>query len=85
LLRARGIGPHALFLTQREGTVLPGGLESLSGFVLDGAGRVHGFWLAWDETTQALTLAPFHLVEDAAHAFADDDEYHAARRELGLR
>ena len=84
LLRERGIGRHALFLTQREGTVLPGGLESLSGFVLDEAGRVYGFWLAWDQDAQALTLAPFSLVENAAAAFADDVEYHAARRALGL-
>jgi hypothetical protein len=84
LLRDRGIGRHALFLTQREGAALPDGLESLSGFVLDASSRVHGFWLTWDEAAQALTLAPFYLVENAAHAFADDAEYHAARRALGL-
>jgi hypothetical protein len=84
LLRDRGIGRHALFLTQREGIMLPGGLESLSGFVLDDAGRVHGFWLAWDEAAQSLVLAPFYLVEDARDAFADDAEYHAARRALRL-
>jgi hypothetical protein len=84
LLRERGIGPYALFLTQREGTMLPGGLEAVSGFVLDGHGRVHGFWLAWDAARQALTLAPFYAVEDADVAFADDAEYLAARRVLGL-
>jgi hypothetical protein len=85
LLRDRGIDRHALFLTQREATVLPDGLESLSGFVLDDAGRVHGFWLTWDEAAQSPVLAPFYLVEDAANAFADDAEYHAARRALRLR
>ena len=84
LLRERGIERHALFLTQREGTMLPGGLEAVSGFVLDERGRVHGFWLAWDETRQTLTLAPFYLVEDAKTAFADDPEYQAARRTLDL-
>lgn len=83
LLRERGIGRHALFLTQREGTVLPNGLEVLSGFVLEPSGRVHGFWLAWDERRQAPTLAPFYPVEDAASAFAEDAEYQAARRSLG--
>lgn len=84
LLRERGIGQHALFLTQQEGTVLPNGLEAVSGFVLEPSGRVHGFWLAWNEQRQAPTLAPFYLVEDATTAFAEDAEYHAARRELRL-
>jgi hypothetical protein len=85
LLRGRGIGRHALFLTQREGTALPGGLEAVSGFVLDERGRVHGFWLAWDEGRRELTLSPFYPVEDAEAAFAEDAEYQAARRSLGLR
>jgi hypothetical protein len=84
LLRARGIGRYALFLTQREGTMLPGGLEAISGFVLDPKDHVHGFWLAWDDVRHALTLAPFYLVEDAASVFAEDAEYQAARRTLGL-
>ena len=85
LLRERGIERHALFLTQREGTTLPGGLEAVSGFVLDERGGVHGFWLAWDEGRQSLTLAPFYLVEEASAAFAEDAEYQAARRALDLR
>ena len=84
LLRERGIGRHALFLTQREGRTLPGGIEAVSGFVLDRHGRVHGFWLAWDDDRQALTLSPFYPVEDAEAAFAEDREYQAARRALGL-
>ena len=84
LLRERGIGRHALFLTQREGTTLPGGLEALSGFVLDQQERVHGFWLAWDDDRRALTLTPFYSVEDAEATFMDDAEYQAARRALGL-
>ena len=84
LLRERGIERHALFLTQREGTMLPGGLEAVSGFVLDEGGNVHGFWLAWDEARQTLTLAPFYPVEDADATFADDAEYRAARRVLDL-
>jgi hypothetical protein len=85
LLRERGIGRHALFLTQREGTALPGGLEAVSGFALDERGRVYGFWLGWDEGRRALTLLPFYPVDDAASAFTDDAEYQAARRELELR
>jgi hypothetical protein len=84
LLRERGIGRHALFLTQREGIMLPGGLEAVSGFVLDGRGGVHGFWLGWDDELEALTLSPFYAVENAESAFAEDAEYQEARRSLGL-
>jgi hypothetical protein len=84
LLRERGIGRHALFLTQREGTALPNGLEAVSGFVLEPSGRVHGFWLAWDDRRQTPTLAPFYPVEDAASAFTEDAEYQGARRALRL-
>ncbi len=84
LLRRRGVRRHALFLTQREGAMLPNGLESLSGFALDGHGRVYGFWLAWDADADTPTLAPYYPVDRPDEAFADDAEYHAARRALGL-
>lgn len=82
LLAERGIGRHALFLMQREGLALPDGLEAVSGFVLDQEGRVHGFWLAWDDERQAPGLTPFYPVREPDRAFADDAEYHAARRAL---
>src|SRR3954454_19443659 len=82
LLAERGAGRYALFLTQREGTILPVGLEAVSGFVLDDRGRVHGFWLAWDDARRALTLAPFRPAPDPAREFADDAEYQAARRAI---
>ena len=84
LLAERGAGRYVLFLTQREGTILPGGLEAVSGFVLDDQGQVHGFWLAWDENRQTLTLEPYYAVKDASREFADDAEYQAARLALGL-
>lgn len=84
LLRARGIRKHALFLTSREGTRLPNGLENVSGFALDTGGRVHAFWLAWDAEIEAPILAPYYAVEHPDEAFAEDTEYHAARRTLGL-
>ena len=84
LLGARGIGRHALFLTQREGLDLPDGVEAVSGFALDDRGRVHGFWLAWDEWAGDYTLEPFYRVEEPERAFADDEEYCAVRATLGL-
>lgn len=82
LLAARGIGRHALFLTQREGLDLPDGLEAVSGFVLDDRGRVHGFWLAWDDGAADYALEPFYRVEAPERAFAHDEEYRAARAKL---
>ncbi|MGE3273173.1 MAG: hypothetical protein AB7P40_30860 [Chloroflexota bacterium] len=84
LLDARGIDRCELFLTQREGQRLPGGLEAVSGFVVDGQDRVYSFWLVWDDVRQHLALQPFGMVADAASIFADDAEYLAARRRLGL-
>ena len=84
LLAERGIDRHALFLVQREGLELPDGLEAVSGFVLDDDGQVHGFWLAWDEERQTYTLAPFYPVDAPERDFARDEEYHGARRALGL-
>lgn len=85
LLAARGIRRCALFLTQREGLDLPGGLEAISGFVLDASGAVHGFWLGWDPARRDYVLAPFYPVDAPATQFAADAEYRQARRILGLR
>ena len=85
LLAGRGIDRHALFLTEREGLGLPDGLEAVSGFVLDDRGRVYGFWLAWDDRSAEYTLEPFYRVETPERAFANDEEYRAARAALGLR
>lgn len=84
LLAERGIRRHALFLVQREGLTLPGGLEAISGFVVDDGGRVHGFWLAWDDRQEAHTLAPFYPVAEPERVFANDREYREARRALTL-
>jgi hypothetical protein len=83
LLPARGIGRHAFFLVQQEGTELPSGVEAISGFVLDGDGRVHGFWLGWDQRRRRHTLDPWYRVPEAS-TFDGDAEYQRARRELGL-
>jgi len=83
LLAKRGIGRFALFLTQQEGKQLPGGIESLSGFVLTGAGEVYGFWLDWDGLEGEYVLDPWYRVADLSD-LACDPEYHRARRELGL-
>ncbi|MGH2371280.1 MAG: hypothetical protein ACRDI2_24150, partial [Chloroflexota bacterium] len=41
------------FLVQGEGKPLPGGLESLSGFVLTRDGDVYGWWLDWQDLGDA--------------------------------
>jgi 2-keto-myo-inositol isomerase len=82
LLGERGVGRRSLFLTQREGIELPDGVEAVSGFALVDGGDVYGFWLGWDAEGQDYTLAPFYRVDHPERAFADDAEYHAARRRL---
>jgi hypothetical protein len=84
LLRRRGVGRHAYFLVQQEGTELPGGVEAVSGFVLDAHGRVHGFWLGWDPRRRRHALDPWYPVPDPS-TFQDDPEYRRARAALGLR
>ena len=85
LLAARGIRRCALFLTQREGLDLPGGLEAISGYALDADGAVYGFWLSWDPLRRTYALAPFYSVDDPDGAFARDEEYRQARSRLGPR
>lgn len=84
LLAARGIGQHALFLTQREGQRLPGGLEALSGFILTDRCVVYSFWLGWDARRGRFSLEPFAVVQEPDAVFAEDTEYQQARRALGL-
>ncbi len=83
LLAERGISRFALFLVQQEGKALPGGLEAISGFVLTSGGKVYGFWLDWDDCQGRYVLDPWYQVKQVSE-FADDPEYHRARRELGL-
>ncbi len=83
LLEERGIHRFATFLTQQEGKPLPGGIEAISGFVLTDRGEVYGFWLDWDARQESFVLDPWYRVEDPSQ-FADDPEYHRAKRELGL-
>ncbi|MCC7372300.1 MAG: hypothetical protein IT306_28050 [Chloroflexi bacterium] len=84
LLAEHGIRRYALFLMQQEGRLLPNGLETVSGFVLEGTAAVHSFWLSWDAARDAPTLAPFAPISEPETVFADDREYLAARRTLGL-
>lgn len=84
LLADRGVRRCALFLTQREGLDLPGGLEAISGYALDASGAVYGFWLGWDPARRDYALAPFYPVDEPESAFAEDAEYRRARITLGL-
>ena len=60
-----------------------GGIESLSGFVLTGDGKVYGFWLDWDENAGRYVLDPWYRVEDVSQ-LDSDPEYIKARAQLGL-
>ncbi|MFN0070678.1 MAG: hypothetical protein ACKVVP_04210 [Chloroflexota bacterium] len=78
LLMKLGIRHYRLFLLQQEGQILAGGIECVSGFVLDETGAVHGFWLAYDERIEQYVLQPFFAVNEPALQFANDPEYQQA-------
>jgi hypothetical protein len=89
LFAARGLPAGAWwpFLVQEEGKALPGGLESLSGFVLTRAGDVYGWWLDWDAGAPGggdYVFDRWWRVARPGRAFATDAEYRRARRGLGL-
>ncbi|MFN8523257.1 MAG: hypothetical protein U0821_09160 [Chloroflexota bacterium] len=82
LLSRRGVGRRELFLTQREGKSLPGGLESVSGFCLEAGGHVYGFWLTWNDGAGRLDLAPFYRVDQPERRFGEEPELARARARL---
>jgi hypothetical protein len=89
LFAARGLPAGAWwpFLVQEEGKALPGGLESLSGFVLTRAGDVYGWWLDWDAGAPGggdYVFDRWWRVARPGRSFATDGEYRRARRGLGL-
>ena len=89
LFAARGLAAGAWwpFLVQEEGKSLPGGLESLSGFVLTRTGDVYGWWLDWDAGAPGggdYVFDRWWRVARPGRSFATDGEYRRARRGLGL-
>ena len=86
LLAERGLGAGEWwpFLVQEEGKALPGGLESLSGFVLTRRGRVFGWWLDWDPARGDYALDRWWPVEEPEREFGADGEFRRARRRLRL-
>jgi hypothetical protein len=96
LFAAKGLAPGTwwTFLVQGEGKTLPGGLESLSGFVLTRGGEVYGWWLDWEGPSQSsvgpdaagggYALDRWWPVAAPQREFRNDAEYRVARRQLGL-
>jgi hypothetical protein len=86
LFAAKGLPDDAWwpFLVSGEGKALPGGLESLSGFVLTRDGRVYGWWLDVDAGGEHV-LDRWWQVEQPEREFAQDAEFRQARRRLALR
>jgi hypothetical protein len=89
LLAEKGLpaGDWWPFLVQEEGKALPGGLESLSGYVLTRSGEVFGWWLDWDATAPGdgdYTFDRWWKVARPQREFEQDGEYQRARERLGL-
>ena len=84
LVRGRGLERHALFGVVGEGREMPSGLEEVSGYALASDGRVYFFWTGWDAERMAETLRIWEQATPDA-SWADDSEYVAAQKKLGLR
>jgi hypothetical protein len=88
LLAERGLATAVRFGTQQEGLRLPGvaggpPIEAVSGFALAPDGTVYRFWLDWDSRAGRHVLDPFERLSSLG-VLADDPEYRAARRQVGL-
>ncbi|MCS6800653.1 MAG: hypothetical protein RMM58_10075 [Chloroflexota bacterium] len=88
LFAERGLAGAVRFGTQQEGLLLPGigggpPIEALSGFALAPDGTVYRFWLDWDSGAGRHLLRPLEPMASLG-VLADDPEYLAARRRLGL-
>jgi hypothetical protein len=76
------------FLVQEEGKALPGGLESLSGYILTRGGEVFGWWLDWDAGAPGdgdYAFDRWWRVARPEREFAGDGEYRRARERLRLQ
>ena len=79
------------FFVTVEGAILPGcdetaadeTLEEASGYVIDHTGRVHSFWLGWDQERGGPALVDWEE-ETPGPSWANVEEYRSARRKVSL-
>ncbi len=74
---------HAFFFETGEGKALPDKTEELSGYVVDVEGKVHFFWLGWDENRQAKALTTWKQVTPDPR-WLESVEYRQALETVGL-
>ena len=78
-----GFGRRAIFHDVGEGTIFPDGTESVSGHVIDEAGRVYFFWTDWDAARGRPVFTTWKQVEPEP-SWSASKEYRQARASLGL-
>jgi hypothetical protein len=83
LVKDRGVDQGAFFFVTGEDDLLPNGIESMSGFVIDGQGRVFSFWTGWDAEHNEPTFAEWEQVKPKP-AWQESAEYRQARQQVGL-
>jgi hypothetical protein len=83
MVKARGVGRHALFFVTGEDDLLPNSIETTSGFVIDEQGRVFSFWTGWDDERRQPTFAEWEQVEPEP-GWLQNAEYRRAREQVGL-
>lgn len=80
-------GEYALFFVTGEGDYLPmdvpDPVEEMSGYLLDRAGRVFAWWLAWDAEQGRPALTEWEQVGPEPD-WREEAEYLDARRRLAL-
>jgi hypothetical protein len=83
LARARGLKRYAFFFVTGEDDLLPNGVETSSGFVIDDHGRVFSFWTGWDMDCQEPTFSDWERIEPEP-GWENSREYRQARQQVGL-
>ena len=83
LLAAKDLGRYATFFETGEGKPLPGGLEKMTGYVIDATGCAYWFVLDWDADQRSVALTDFRPVE-IKPSWDRVAEYRRAREVLSL-
>ena len=83
LIAAKSLGRYATFFETGEGTPLPGGLEKMTGYVIDAHGGAYWFVLDWDAAQHGVALTDFKPV-DVKSSWTEIAEYRRAREAVGL-
>jgi hypothetical protein len=84
LVKAQGLKRYAFFFVSGEDDLLPNGIETASGFVIDDQGCVFSFWTGWDTDRNQPTFTEWEQLEPE-DGWLSSGEYREARQQVGLK